>query len=95
MTPREVRGISRTSFGWAPSPRGFGRGTIAGNRVWWPTREAIYVFEARPAKTDFGWQPKLVREIPLTSLGVTGGNLVMADDVLLIAGSDKLVALGK
>ena len=53
------------------------------------------MFEARPAKTDFGWQPKLVREIPLTSLGVAGGNLVIADDVLLIAGSDKLVALGK
>ena len=79
----------------APSPRGFGRGLIAGSHVWWPTRDAIYVFEARPLKTEFGWQPKLVRQIPLAPLGITGGNLLMADDVLLIAGSDKLVALGK
>lgn len=79
----------------APSPRGFGRGLIAGNRIWWPTREAIYVFEARPLKTDFGWQPKLVRQVPLAPLGITGGNLLFANDVVLIAGSDHLVALGK
>ena len=75
----------------APSPRGFGRGLIAGSQIWWPTREAIYVFEPRPLKTDFGWQPKLVRQIPLTSLGITGGNLLFANDVVLIAGSDRLV----
>jgi len=79
----------------APSPRGFGRGLIAGNHIWWPTREAIYVFEARLLKTDFGWQPKLVRKIPLASSGVTGGNLVFANDVVLIAGNDRLTALAK
>jgi outer membrane protein assembly factor BamB len=75
-----------------PSPHGFGRGILAGSHVWWPTREAIYVFDQVPAATDFGWQPKLVREIPLTPRGVTGGNLVLADGILLIATGDRLVA---
>jgi outer membrane protein assembly factor BamB len=76
----------------APSPRGHGRGILAGGHVWWPTRESIFVFDQQPAATDFGWQPKLVREIPLVPRGVTGGNLVIAEGVLLIATGDRLVA---
>jgi outer membrane protein assembly factor BamB len=76
----------------APSPRGLGRGTLAGQNVWFPTRESIFVFDQRPAATDFGWQPKLIREIPLTPRGITGGNLTIADGVLLIATGDRLVA---
>jgi len=79
----------------APSPRGFGRGLLADNHVWWPTREAIYVFTAQPALTDFGWQPRLVRQIPLSTPQMTGGNLIIASGVLLIAGGDKLVAYGE
>jgi len=78
----------------APSPRGFGRGTIAGTHIWWPTRESIYVFDVRPVASDFGWQARLVREIPLGPRGVTGGNLVVAGGVLLIATGDRLVAFG-
>jgi outer membrane protein assembly factor BamB/predicted negative regulator of RcsB-dependent stress response len=78
----------------APSPRGFGRGTIAGRHIWWPTRESIYVFDSQPIATDFGWQPRIIREIPLVPRGVTGGNLVLADGVLLIATGDKLIAFG-
>jgi outer membrane protein assembly factor BamB len=76
----------------APSPRGLGRGTLAGDHVWFPTRESIFVFQQQPVRTDFGWQPKLIREIPLTPRGITGGNLTMADGVLLIATGDRLVA---
>lgn len=74
------------------SPRGLGRGVLAGDHVWFPTRESIFVFDQRPAVTDFGWQPKLIREIPLTPRGLTGGNLTIADGVLLIATGDRLVA---
>jgi outer membrane protein assembly factor BamB len=76
----------------APSPRGFGRGALAGDYVWWPTRESIFVFDALPTATDFGWQPRLLREIPLVRRGVAGGNLVFASGVLLIASGDKLTA---
>jgi len=76
----------------AVSPRGLGRGILAGRHVWFPTRESIFVFDQLPAATDFGWQPKLIREIPLTPRGITGGNRTIADGVLLIATGDRLVA---
>ena len=79
----------------APSPRGLGRGVLAGGHVYYPTREAIYVFDQRPARTDFGWQPRLVREIPLVPRGITGGNLVIAEGILLIATGDRLAAFGQ
>jgi outer membrane protein assembly factor BamB len=76
----------------AASPRGLGRGTLAGKHVWFPTRESIFVFDQEPSLTDFGWQPKLIREIPLVPRGITGGNLVLANGVLLIATGERLVA---
>jgi len=79
----------------APSPRGFGRGILAGEHVYFPTRESILVFDQRPVRTDFGRQPQLVREIPLVSRGATGGNLVIASGVLLVATGDRLVAFGE
>jgi outer membrane protein assembly factor BamB len=79
----------------APSPRGYGRGILAEDHVWWPTREMIYVFAARPMATDFGWQPRSVREIPLAAPQMTGGNLIMAGGVLLVASGDKLAAYGE
>jgi len=79
----------------APSQRGFGRGVLAGDHVYFPTRESILVFDQRPAKTDFGWQPRLAREIQLVPRGVTGGNLVISGGVMLIATGDRLVAFGE
>jgi outer membrane protein assembly factor BamB len=65
--------------------RGYGRGILAGNQVYWPTRDQIYVFDQRgPQQTR---QP-----IDLAPLGLTGGNLVIARDVLLIAAASQLSA---
>lgn len=86
-------GGSATAAGLAaPSPRGLGRGILAGEHVWFPTRDSVFVFDIQPAATDFGFQPRLAREIALSPRGVTGGNLVLADGVLLIATGDRLVA---
>ncbi|MDX1945128.1 MAG: PQQ-binding-like beta-propeller repeat protein [Pirellulaceae bacterium] len=79
----------------APSPRGLGRGVLGGSHVYFPTRETIYVFDQRPAATDFGSQPRLVRQIPLAPRGLTGGNLLISGGVLLIATGDRLVAFGE
>jgi outer membrane protein assembly factor BamB len=69
----------------ASEMRGYGRGVLAGDHVYWPTRDRIYVFDQRgPQQTQ---QP-----IELTPLGLTGGNLVIARDVLLIAAADRLSA---
>jgi outer membrane protein assembly factor BamB len=71
-----------------PHPRGFGRAILAGDQVFWPTFEYIYVF--RQDSSQQARQP-----IELTSLGLTGGNLVIDDDTLLIAGADHLSALNR
>lgn len=65
--------------------RGYGRGIIAGGSVYWPTRDEIYVFDARAMRMTR--QP-----INLKAIGMNGGNLLVADGVLLIAGADKLAA---
>lgn len=74
------------------SPRGFGRGVLSGDRVLWPTRESICVFN----QADYRW----TGEIPLAEhrravdgSNLLGGNLLVVDDTLLIAGADKIVAL--
>ena len=66
---------------------GYGRGILAGGAVYWPTREKIYIFDQQTA------QPKKV--IDLAPLGASGGNLLVADDRLLIANDSELVALGR
>lgn len=65
---------------------GYGRGLVAGPCVLWPTRNRIYQFDAATAR--------LQRAIDLRSLGVSGGNLVVADGRLLIATPRELLAFG-
>jgi outer membrane protein assembly factor BamB len=79
----------------AAAPRGLGRGVIADGHVWFPTRESIFVFDVKPTAGDFGQQPRLVRTIPLIPRGASGGNLVIADGILLIASGDKLTAFSQ
>jgi outer membrane protein assembly factor BamB len=79
----------------APSPRGLGRGMIAGEHVYWPTRENILVFHQIPRKTPSGYSPQGVREIPLFPRGGVGGNIVIAEGKLFLASGDKLLAFGE
>lgn len=67
------------------SLRGFGRGVLAGKHVYWPTRDRIYVFDQQG--------PQQARQaIELAPMGLVGGNLAIAHDVLLLAGPDRLSA---
>jgi hypothetical protein len=68
-----------------PEKPGYGRGVLAGNSVLWPTRQKIYVFAQKTAKP--------LKVIDLAALGLTGGNLVVAGDRLLVATATELVAL--
>jgi outer membrane protein assembly factor BamB len=66
--------------------RGYGRGLLAGDLVYWPTVGRIHVFRQSG--------PRQVRQpIDLAPLGLRGGNLVLVEDSLLIAGSERLTAL--
>ncbi len=65
--------------------RGYGRGVMVGQELLWPTRDRIYVLAQDG--------PRSVRQpIELAPIGMTGGNLVPAGDVLLVAGADRLAA---
>jgi outer membrane protein assembly factor BamB len=67
--------------------RGMGRGAIAGEEVFWPTRSEIYVIHA-----DTGQRTRT--PISLRSIGENGANLAAAHGRLIIAGHDKLTAYG-
>ncbi len=66
--------------------RGMGRGVVAGNEVFWPTRHRIYVLDAKT-----GAQTRS----PIDLAPLAGGaNLAAADGRLVVAGYDKLMVFG-
>ena len=69
--------------------RGYGRGVLAGDAVLWPTREGLRILDAASG------QPR--RNIPFNTpdSAETGGNVLVAGGMLLIAQPDKLVAYGE
>jgi outer membrane protein assembly factor BamB len=76
------------------SPRGFGRGVLLGDRVLWSTQTHLFAFRqgrfevANDVVTPLLAQPP----ISLAERGATGGHLIPADKMLLIAGPDRLTA---
>ena len=69
-----------------PTPKGFGRGVLAGTKVYWPTAQSIRVFDQITGQEH--------PPIELEARGISSGNLVAAGNILLIAGSDRITALG-
>jgi hypothetical protein len=78
-------------FAWPDSEyagiRGMGRGLIAGEEIFWPTRHEIYVFDAATgARTR--------APISLAPVGDCGANLAAAGGHLIAASHDKLMTFG-
>jgi outer membrane protein assembly factor BamB len=66
---------------------GYGRGILAGNLVYWPTREEIFVVDQATGA--------LRRRIPVTSRdGEKGGNLILAGDSLVVAQPRRIAVYG-
>lgn len=61
----------------------YGRGILAEGRIYWPTRERIFVFEGK----------QLAKTIDLHPLGMTGGNLTISGRRLLITNDREITAL--
>lgn len=80
--------VARFPMARRGEPQGFGRGTLAGNVVYWPTKSNIYVFDQRTAKP--ARQP-----IDLSARDLTGGNLIVAGGYLLVATADKIYAFNE
>lgn len=96
LTWLDADGRGTLSFSGAASDlawRGYGRGLMAGDELWWPTRDAILVFAVVPERTEQGWRPRDPC-IDLKNRGASGGNLVLAAGMLFIAGADRLYAFG-
>jgi len=76
---------------------GRGRGIMTADAVYWPTRDKIYVFDHAPrlAGGDQGQTvayPQRKQTIDLRLRGLSGGNLLISGDILLIASENRLVA---
>lgn len=69
----------------ATNVQGFGRGLLAGDRVYWPTRTEIHVLDQA---TGLRADPPIRLE---ASYGVQGGNLAVGDGYLVVAAADSMV----
>jgi outer membrane protein assembly factor BamB len=73
---------------WPDSGRsmeGFGRGLLAGNSIYWPTRTDIQILDQ---KTGLRSEPPIKL---MEAYGTAGGNLVAGDGFLVVAQADALV----
>ena len=82
----EDRGRVKHVWPDGPERPGYGRGIMAGHDVLWSSRDKLYIFDQQTAR--------LRRVVDLTALGVSGGNLLVAQGKLLIATENELIALG-
>jgi len=76
-----------------PTPRGWGRGILAGDQVYWPTQSGVHVFTQSPQRTGMFTVPKQVKELDFSRGDIGGGNLVLAGRRLIVATADRLIAL--
>ena len=69
-----------------PAEQGFGRGLIAGDKILWPTREAIQVIDAATGT------PLEIKHLNTPGSPQIGGNLAIAGGLLVVAQPERLVA---
>jgi outer membrane protein assembly factor BamB len=87
-------GSSRQPHGALPQPRRAGRGVMAGDKIYWPTNDAIWIFAAKPA-SQAGMRmivPRPLRRIELAASGLRGGDLITADGVLVMSQGSTIAA---
>jgi outer membrane protein assembly factor BamB len=78
-------------FAWPESIhagiRGMGRGVLAGNEIFWPTRKEIFFFDARTGT-------RTRSPVDLSFISDSGANLIAASGYLIVVGHDKMIAAG-
>lgn len=70
-----------------PGSAGFGRGVLTSRHIYWPLHDGLLQVDHRTGR--------IVDRVELReAFGQTGGHLLIANNILLIAQTDRLVALG-
>ncbi|MBX6311727.1 MAG: PQQ-binding-like beta-propeller repeat protein, partial [Isosphaeraceae bacterium] len=67
-----------------PGYEGFGRGLLAGDQIYWPTRDKIYVLDQATGLESERGPIDLAQ-----AFGTGGGNLAVGDGYLVVAGLDS------
>lgn len=73
-----------------PAPRGYGRGVIGDDQVFWPTQHEIFVFDADQVGRAVNGSPIIRKRMRLDTRGAEGGNLVHFKDGIIVAGANRL-----
>lgn len=80
-------------------PRGYGRGLLVDQVIYWPTRQEIFVFDqaVRLGKVAAGPRrnPSIFLKDPRNNTSLTGGNLLLVGKYLYIATSEALYAFNE
>ncbi|MBN1854221.1 MAG: PQQ-binding-like beta-propeller repeat protein [Pirellulales bacterium] len=75
--------------------RGYGRGFLAGNQVYWPTQQAeILVFRTVP-KTRHDETVHPMDRIDLAAYGAESGNILVVHEFLMVATPDRIYAFSQ
>lgn len=71
--------------------KGYGRGLLLGDRVYWPSRERIHVYSQEVQRAGDAYTVQQYPPIELREgRGATGGNLVASQGYLLVAAAEQL-----
>ncbi|MCC6507703.1 MAG: PQQ-binding-like beta-propeller repeat protein [Pirellulaceae bacterium] len=73
-----------------PAPRGYGRGVVGGDQVYWSTQNEIFVFDADQQGIARQGAPSIKQRFRLDTRGAEGGNLTLFRDGVIIAGASRL-----
>lgn len=87
-------GTSVDAAGTLPSPRGYGRGVVSTERVYWPTQQELFIFDADQSRVALDGAPRIRQRISLSTHGGEGGNIVLFGDGILIAGASRIYIYG-
>jgi outer membrane protein assembly factor BamB len=83
-------GTTSDAAGALPSPRGYGRGVMGAGRVYWPTQHEIFAFDADQAGRAVNGAPLIRARWRLDTHGAEGGNLVLFQGGVIVAGANRL-----
>ena len=88
--PKTADKARRATYWPETSQDGYGRGLLAGDSIYWPTKTEIYVLDQASGAPGLREPIRLMQDY-----GVGGGNLAAGDGYLVVAQKDSLVVFAQ